>query len=438
MNNPNKTAYYALLLIFLASITALTLHIDRAESFALGIAYFSSFFSYFWLVKFSKDSKELIWVALLVHLVPLFGLPSLSDDVYRFIWDGLLIEAGIDPFAHVPEYYIEQNISVNGLTQTLFNKLNSPQYFTIYPPLNQLIFWLSAKFGMGSVLLSTNIIRVLVLIALFGALKYLKQIFIHHNLSPKLAYWFILNPLVIIELTGNVHFEAFVIFFLLLGIYHLHVQKRLIGGLAFGGAIAAKLLPLLFLPAILFNQKIKTGSFVVGVAMIAAIASFAPMLSIELFQNIQQSLGLYFQSFEFNASIYFLLREVGYYFTGYNIIGSLGPALSITTFLLIMALAMIGTKRKWKLEKTMLFSLTTYLLLATTVHPWYILTLIPLGLISGYFFPIYWSFTIFVSYFGYKTEGFELSSNWIVFEYGSLLIFFLIESYLRQNHEKIH
>ena len=86
----------------------------------------------------------------------LFSIPNLSDDFYRFIWDGRLLASGNHPFAQLPVYYMDNNVSIQGINEDLFNKLNSPEYFTIYPALSQYVFWLAASFRQimchGSVL----------------------------------------------------------------------------------------------------------------------------------------------------------------------------------------------------------------------------------------------------------------------------------------------
>lgn len=433
MNKSAKPAFYSLIFIFLASISAITFNIERYESGFLGIAYFSAFFSYFWLIKLHSDSKFLFPLGIISHLLMFITLPTLSDDIYRFIWDGRLLDAGIDPYAQIPEYYLEYGKEIIGISQSLFDKLNSPQYFTVYPPLNQLIFWISVKIGGDNLLLSTNVIRLIILMAEIGSFIFLQKILRKNRKPPELAFWFLLNPLVILEFTGNVHFEAIVIFFLMLGFYYLKKGNTLIASLSFGGAIAAKLLPLIYLPALLFSFKWKKGLLICTIALIIAGITFVPLLSSDLFFNLQNSLELYFKKFEFNASIYFIIREIGFFFTGYNIIETLGPSLSIVTFLLILAVSLYGSTQKWRVEKTALFVLTIHLLLATTVHPWYVLALVPLGIISGYYYPVFWTFIVFCTYFGYNQAGFELSSIWIVLEYVSLFLFIFVESIFRKH-----
>jgi len=221
--------------------------------------------------------------------------------------------------------------------------------------------------------------------------------------------------------------------FLLLGLYFYHKHKAIMSGLSFGLAIATKLLPLIYLPALLFRKDFKSGFIIVSNAILLATISFVPLIDETLIHGMTTSIGLYFQKFEFNASIYFLLREVGFWVTGYNVIGTLGPTLSVITMILIIMQAIAGKLKRWPIEFILLSSLTIYLLLATTVHPWYIIPLISLGILTNYRFPLIWSLLIFVTYFGYNQTGFELSAGWLVVEYTVVLSVLIIELFLKKS-----
>ncbi len=62
-----------------------------------------------------------------------------------------------------------------------------------------------------------------------------------------------LNPLVIVELVGNIHYEGLTICFLLAGLYFYKKQKDLPSATFLGLAAGVKLLPLIFLPG--FNRQ---------------------------------------------------------------------------------------------------------------------------------------------------------------------------------------
>ena len=116
------------------------------------------FFLYIFIFKYTNKKNKIIFfvgVSVLLRLILLFAIPNLSDDVYRFIWDGRLLINGHNPFDYSPIYYIENNISIPGINEALYTKLNSPKYFTIYPPIAQSVFafacWLFPNSIFGSV-----------------------------------------------------------------------------------------------------------------------------------------------------------------------------------------------------------------------------------------------------------------------------------------------
>src|SRR5690606_4816398 len=116
------------------------------------------------------------------------------------------------------------------------------------------------------------------------------------------------------------------------------------------------------------------------------------------------TVGLWFSNFEFNASIYYLLREIGFWYSGYNQIAVIGKLLPILVIIYVLYLA-VFTQQKSHITfiKTMLFAFTAYLLLSTTVHPWYLTTLLFLSVFTNYKFPLVWTYVIILSYIAYAS-----------------------------------
>ena len=429
---------WVLALLSLTGYIAIGYFLERTEPFPLLTFYFALFGAYYfiWETINHKDSwvqpkwfnLDLVsWLAILFRVSFILAIPNLSDDFYRFIWDGRLLVAGINPFSHLPSYYMEAENAIPGLTNELYTHLNSPGYFTIYPPVNQFIFWLSALISTDHIVGSVLIMRVFILIAEFGNIWLLPKVLEQYNLPKKAASLYLLNPLVIIEGVGNLHFEVMMFFFIILALWWLKKDKLILSALAIALAVATKLIPLMFMPFLPKPINLKRTAIYYASTGIALLILFLPLLSTELIEGLQSSLSLYYQKFEFNASIYFLLREQGFQEFGYNRIAFIGKDLVKWTFWLIIILAFWPLGKKPKLPTLFMFALGIYLLLSTTVHPWYIITLVGLSVFTNYRSPVLWSATTFMTYIGYSASGYDLPT-WVLFvEYGSLAAFFLFE-----------
>ena len=361
----------------------------------------------------------LILGAGIVARLVLFGnLPTLSDDFYRFIWDGRLLLAGISPFAELPVWYMQEGNSTLQVDASLFELLNSPNYYTVYPPISQFTFWLSAALS-SSIGGSAFVIRLIIFSAEVLNFFLIRSLLISYQKPGSLAALYFLNPLVILELTGNLHFEGIMLSFVLLAIlFHRH-KKDIPVGLALAGGVATKLVPLALAPLFVTSDPLKRW-IIIGLSCIAGLVLlFTPIVDSSLIDGLQNSISLFIQKFEFNASIYYLAREVGFWVKGYNIIETLGPALTKITVALTLAYAFLSRKNE-NLAERMMWVWMIYLALALIVHPWYCIPMVGLCLFTKYRFPIYWSGLIFLSYLGYNTTGYTPPFFWIIAEYVGL------------------
>jgi hypothetical protein len=353
-------------------------------------------------------------VALLFRLCLLLMTPNLTDDHFRFIWDGLLIANGYNPYLILPSEFIKSAETVPGISVSLFEQLNSPDYYTVYPPICQAIFGLSAKIFGNSILGNVVFMRFLILLAEFGSITLLYKFTRLFQSAPNLILIYALNPLVIIELTGNLHFEAFMVFFVLLAVYSLIKKRHVFSAIAIAFAIGTKLLPLILLPLLIKRIGIRKSfiyfAIVGGVLLILA----APFINGQSVSNFVSSISLYFQSFEFNASIYYLARWMGFQITGYNTIAITGIVLSVISFLVILTIIIREKSPNLRsLFTIMLLCMTVYFLFATTVHPWYLTTLVMLSVFAPYTYMLPWSLLVVLTYATYRT--FPYSENlWLI------------------------
>ena len=424
--------------------------VQRHETATLLILYACIFTLYAWIIS-QRDSANInFWIAcaIIFRLILIFSIPNLSEDFYRFIWDGRLLAAGYHPFAYPPSYYIENNVTIAGIDESLYSKLNSKNYFTIYPPVAQLIFWFAAKTST-SVYGSLIILKSFNIIAEIGSIILLQKLLVQFNLARERVLIYALNPLIILELTGNAHFEAVMISFVLLSLYLLLKKRQTFSSISMALSIGVKLIPVIFLPAITLVEGRRNTLRYWLVAFATLIILFLPLMDYSTLTGFQNSLPYFFSRFEFNASIYYLLRELGYVIFGHNIIYVAGPLLAAIAFVLILKISIKGlpslflnapdnfTARslaiEWRYIQTLAGCLLIYYLLTTTLHPWYIATLLALSVFSGFRFVIFWTFTIFFTYAGYSESGFSENVWLVAFEYISVILFFIYELWKKSS-----
>jgi alpha-1,6-mannosyltransferase len=416
--------------------------LERFDFIKLITIYTALFFLTYKLIQFNHGNfKFLLLVGIVFRLVFIGALPNLSQDFYRFIWDGRLIANFINPYLFTPNEYLLNGYNYIAQAETLTREMGllSVSNFSNYPPINQLIFGVAGLFSKTSILGSIIIFRIIILAVDIGILFLGRKILIKIGKDPKHIFWYFLNPFILIELTGNLHFEGVMLFFFLASMYALIKNKWLVSAILLGISVSVKLLPLLFLPLLFqwFVNKDKSIdwrknffklSLYYGVVFTTVVITFLPFISQELIQNYSQTIGLWFQKFEFNASVYYLFRWVGYQLVGWNTIATLGKILPILVLITVLALSFFRKNTSVKqLFSAMLISSFCYFSLSTTVHPWYIATPLLLSIFTPYRFAILWSFVAFFSYSAYTIDGFQENYVLITIEYGVLFIFAFAE-----------
>jgi len=386
----------------------------------------------FWVSKRTEEADvdlPYFW-SILLRILLLFSVPGLSDDIYRFIWDGRLIFNGLDPFAQLPPEYLNQGV---GLTKGIFEQLNSQEYFTIYPPLNQAIFFLSVVFTPESEMWSIVIIRVIILAFEIGSIKLIRKLLRHYGLPQKYGLLYALNPLVILELTGNLHFEGILIFFLLLALWFYEQKRFYRSALFFGLSVATKFLPLIFLPLMMKKLGLKNGIFYCLIVALVVVLNFLPVWNSAIFQGTAESLELYFQKFEFNGSIYYLARWYGFETEGFNIIAKSGKWMALATLISITLYSFFGKSKR--LPENMIWVWALYLLFATTVHPWYAIPMLALSVFSTKRFPYLMTALIFLTYNNYANGEYN-ERLWIVILEYSLVIILAVHEVFGRSVQK--
>lgn len=419
--NPSYLLKYLVAFLSLIWYLLVYYYIDRNEFlfFISGIVFLGISYWY-WVVKQSFGVKEILVLSALFRLVLLFSTPNLSDDYYRFYWDGMVSNSGVNPYEYTPtqfldKYVAEENVEVH----KVYSRLNSQDYYSVYPPVNQLFFRSAEFLAQGNLNGTVFILKIFILVIDMGLIALLFLFLKKLRLAQSMAMLYALNPLVVLELTGNLHFEGVMMFFVLVSLYFVWKNNMLIAGIAMALAISTKVIPLILLPLFLPFLGLKKSALLYFWLAVFSALFILPMLTAQMIDNFGESVNLYFQTFEFNASIYYLAKEISYALFGFKSpwVGVLLPIFTILGIISVVIAAYFNRKRMSPFVFDTLgfmkyagLIFTVYYLFATTVHPWYIINI----LVFCVFVPVrafvIWSLVIFVSYFAYS----EYVSNFAV------------------------
>ena len=364
----------------------------------------------------------------LLYLLAFWQLPYLSNDYFRFLWDGEMIHLGINPFDFTPHQIIQQRSFSNCYYLDLYAGMGelSRSNYSCYPTINQLYFYISTLFSKD---VTTNVLimRCSILLTLIFGMYQLKGILNHFELNTKRIFYFVLNPLVILESIGNLHFELVTVAFFLSALHLLVKQKFLLSALLFALAIQVKLIPLLLLPFLLPYLGWKNSLRYYVYTGISVILLFLLFIDSSNAENFLMSLTLYFRQFEFDSFVLYPYLQYGQTKHGWNLTSLYAPKLAKWALFLILGIAWNRGKIDCsEMLKRMFWGVMIYYFLTSTVHPWY--WILPLALSIFHFS---WSIalaTLFAicSYGIYEFGGQDTYRHALAYlNYGTLVVFFL-------------
>ena len=203
------------------------------------------------LVLWVRPGRAAVWIilggALAFRLIVLGAQPFLSNDMYRYIWDGWVQAAGINPYRYVPA-----DAQLSFLRDTVvFPNINRANYaHTIYPPAAELIFF-AAAFLAKSLLLPPVFGMKLAMVALEGigiwAMLHLLDAAALPRSRVLIYAW---NPLPVWEFASSGHVDAIVICFAALALLAACTNRPGFSATSLACAVLAKFLPLLWAPVL--------------------------------------------------------------------------------------------------------------------------------------------------------------------------------------------
>lgn len=373
-----------------------------------------------------QNTSFYIALALLFRVAMLFSIPNLSDDFYRFIWDGRLGANGENPFLFLPSEIVHlPHYQAYYLDESLYQHLNSPKFYTIYPPVCQAFFALSGLCFPQNIQGAAIVLKLSILLAEIITCFLLIAILKKWNWPKEIALLYALNPIIIVELTGNIHFEAWMIMGVLGAVYFL--ENKVLSAFFLSLAICAKLIPLLFIP-LLFRQVGWKQTLIYGL-IVAGFCGlfFLPFWDIRTIEAIISSSRLYFQYFEFNASLFYLAKAL-----------HLTILLRILFFIVVFVIAVfpsfLGIKanssdKGWMQQ--IFWVLCCYIVSSASVHPWYIMPIFAFSVLTTWRFPLLWLCLLPLTYFAYHQIPYSENTYFLWIEYGFVGMYGIWEVYLK-------
>ena len=365
-----------------------------------------------YLRRTTPSVRQLVVGAILFRLAALPMLPSLSDDGYRYLWDGLIAhEAGVSPYAFRPS----DPALAEWHGEPAFRRMNSPAYYSVYPPASQVLFrasatvdglwgWTASWWLLKTLLIGAELVGVWALVRVVGAR------------GAALYAW---SPLSVIEIAGQGHTEALVVAGL--GMVLVGATSRLpLASIGATLAGLAKLYPLALLPAAWRREGMRGVTVSVALVVLLTAWVWAP----DAWPHVSESLELFFGTFDAYAAPYRVLKAAAYPWMGEDAgrLASLTLGIAFGAILLAAYAVDDGTPRS--MRRVAEAVVVGFALTASTLHPWYwlpVLFLIPLLESLPLLWLGGWSATTYTSY---ELGGIDLALT--VIGWGGAVLLYLL------------
>jgi alpha-1,6-mannosyltransferase len=211
--------------------------------------------------------------AILLRLLALSAPVFLSDDINRYIWDGRVQAAGINPYRYIPSDPDLARLQDDAIYPNINRNNYAP---TIYPPVAQMLFLLANR--VGETVLAVKLVFVVVEAVGIGALLLILRAAGEPREHILLYVW---HPLPIWEIAGSGHIDAAIVAFVALALAAAVAGRRAWSGAALAAATLVKFFPLVLAPALWRPAKSNLGDWRWPAAFIAVIiAAYLPYIGV--------------------------------------------------------------------------------------------------------------------------------------------------------------
>jgi alpha-1,6-mannosyltransferase len=338
-------------------------------------------------------------LAAIWHLLFLLKPPGLDDDIHRYLWDGRIQRIGYNPYTAIP---IDPKLAELHTPET--RTLNHPDLPSPYPAGAELFFRAVTAIheSVFALKISFVLCDLAIIFVLFDVLQRTGQ-------GPHWILAYAWHPLLATEVAGSGHIDILGALLLLVSFAALLRRWRALAALAFGLAVAVKLLPIVLLP--LYWKRVRIRDALLTAIVVALL--YVPFLNDGRIPI--GSLGTYIHSFWFNDPVFAALERVA------------PPEVlaALAVFVGILIAAWLRRESQTLSSAAFAWPMVASLLCAPVVYPWYLLWLLPF-LRSASAVPILvWTVSIIPTYYAWHLRALGkpfIVPGWaLLLEYGSFV-----------------
>ena len=334
------------------------------------------------------SSKSVIAISITLRAIVFPLDPSLSDDGYRYVWDGVVqVQEGLSPYAFRPS----DPALDHRHGDVAYRRMNSPDYYSVYPPLSQAVFAVAAAVHGAGWRASWWALKGLVVIAEIAGIVLLIRV-----VGPGAAALYAWHPVAVVEVAGQGHTEGLLVGALGLLLWAA-TRRPALAGAAVALAGWVKLYPFA-----LGAVVARWGRGTAAAAALAVGAALAlPYVSVEAVSHVSESLGLYAGTFDFYSAPYLVLKHALYH----RVADAGGVAAGLLTgawVLWVGGLVVTGDGSASRVRWSVAALVAGFALTSATLHPWHLLGLLFVLPLLQNKNPLLWLATVStVSYLAY-------------------------------------
>jgi hypothetical protein len=328
-----------------------------------------------------------IGVAVVLRLAALAGQPILSDDLYRYAWDGRVQVSGTDPYRYTPSSVHLADLREDWLwpdaggcarlqREPGCTRINRPLVHTIYPPVAEA--WFTAVYRVAGIGAHHKAWQVAGLLGDVALVALLPAVLRAYKRDERWTALYALSPVAVVEVVNNGHVDGLAALLVVLALLAAAKRKPAWAGALLGAAAMIKLYPavlgLAFVAVVGFRKAGRPAlARLVGGAAAVAAAGYLPHVAAVGLRVIGYLPGY--------------LREERYGEGGrYLLAGMLGLPAGLTAALAALGVAAGAAwviRERPEVPRGCAVLLGALLLAVTPVQPWYALTLLAVAAVAG-------------------------------------------------------